>query len=222
MKYLEIFSNLKDFDKAQKNEELQNNISAEFTSFLNDLGLDAADTNFSISINKYGKIQIDGLDNKFLEKINEEFGHRLYEYYSSIAESVIRLSKDAYKLVTNIQEIERFLFNATDGKTTINDLYMKKDCSIGGLPEGLSKVINEAEGNVKYESLREIIKDVLYYKDNNEILPEYTASFDYSNGVLKVVDNGIFPDIDPFFNYNFITEGNPYYGIYAGSQNVIL
>ena len=49
------------------------------------------------------------------------------------------------------------------------------------------------EGNVKYESLREIIKDVLYYKDNNEILPEYTASFEYSNGVLKVVDNGIFP-----------------------------
>lgn len=221
MEYVKIYANLADIEKAQKQSTMKKEFSQKFRKDLEGIGISPAELeNMKINIQSNGIVNVEGVDDlqkaEAIEKlVTEKYAEQLYRHYIGIADSVRNLPVNVYQFATDMQEIERFLETATNGKVSSEDLYVTQDGKIGGLPDRVSSYVNETKDNVKAIEIFEKMQNVISYQKvyGKRNAPEFTSSFQFQNGELSVTDNGFMIDIaDLSAKMNSIVSGKSMYG----------
>ncbi len=202
--YVRIFSNLKDFSRAQQKAELKNDFSKEFMEELKDLGISQDDVEgMRIKIESDGTVLAEGIaDDRVKTQVEQlvrkKYGEQMCHYYMETADSVGNLSSGLYRYAVNVQEVRRYLKGVTGEDVPLTDLYFTSDGKIGGLPEKASHLINDTKNNAKTERMRDALSDIIGYLKNSKAIgiPDFTAEFRLDNGVFDVVDNGFSIDME--------------------------
>ena len=55
---------------------------------------------------------------------------------------------DVYEYAAQIQEVNRYLSAASGGNIALEDLYLRADGRVGGLPEKVEKLLYETKNNM--------------------------------------------------------------------------
>ena len=202
--YVKIFSNLKDYEKAQQKAELKNDFSTEFASELENAGISQEDVEgMQVKIASNGTVTVEGIENEAVKKqvenlVEEKYGDRLYQYYIGISDSVGNLSNHTYEYATDVQEVKRQLKAMTGEDISLEDLYIipMSGGKIGGLPDKAANIINNTKNNAKIERLKDSINDIIgNISQNGDSIPEFTSEFQFQNGEFSVVDSGFHIDM---------------------------
>lgn len=204
LEYVKIYSNLKDIEKAQQRSRLNNDLSLEFVKDLKGLGISEYDLeHMKVQIGSNGKVIVENIDNNEIRKqvenlIEERYDNQLYRYYIGIADSVNELPSNVYQFALDVQEVERFLSNASNKEVSLSDLHFMPDGSIGGLPQNISDMINKTKDNAKIEGIKTAMQDIISYAKTygNSSIPVFCSNFQFENGVFSVVDTGFANDVN--------------------------
>ena len=202
LEYIKIFANLKDYEKAKKKVELKE-FSEKFSKELENNGISKEELDeIHIKIESNGKLTVSGISDKNVQKRVEELAGKhqeeLYQFYIGIADSIENLSSDVYEYAAQIQEVNRYLSAASGGNIALEDLYLRADGRVGGLPEKVEKLLYETKNNIKPEDIRDMLTDIVQNisKSGNVGIPEFSSEFQFQNGTLSVVDGGFSVDMD--------------------------
>lgn len=194
--YIKIFANLKEYEKAKQKADLRD-FSENFSKELENLGIPKDELEgLQIKIESKGKITVSGIDDKNVQKQVEEFAGKykdeLYQFYVGIADSIGNLSSNVYEYATQVQEVNRYLSAASGEDIVLEDLYLRPDGRVGGLPEKTEKLLYETKNNVKIENILDMLTDIVQniskYGENG--IPDFSSTFQFQDGTLSVWDSG--------------------------------
>ena len=124
--------------------------------------------------------------------VEKEYGDRMYQYYTGIADSVEDLPYNAYRYATDLQEVRRYLKGVTGADISLENLYMMPDGKIGGLPKKADHLINHTKNNVKTEQIRDALRNIIgNIRISGDLgIPDFTSQFQFRDGEFSVVDSG--------------------------------
>lgn len=131
LEYVKIFSNLKDYEKAQQKAELKDDFSTSFCIELESMGISKEDVEgMQIKIASNGSVSVDGIENQEIKTqvenlIEKKYGDRLYQYYIGISNSIGDLSNNVYEYATDVQEVNRQLKTMTGDEVEFSKNAMK-------------------------------------------------------------------------------------------------
>lgn len=200
--YIKIFANLKDYEKAKQKAELRD-FSENFSKELENQGITKNELEgLQIKIESNGKITVSGIDDKNVQKQVEELAGKykdeFYQFYVGIADSIGNLSSNVYEYATQVQEVNRYLSVAAGEDIALEDLYLRPDGKVGGLPKKTEKLLYETKNNVKIENIRDMLTDIVQniskYGENE--IPDFSSTFQFQDGTLFVGDSGFAIDVE--------------------------
>ena len=66
---------------------------------------------------------------------------------------------------------------ASGGNIALEDLYLRADGRVGGLPEKVEKLLYETKNNIKTEDIRDMLTDIVQNisKSGNVGIPEFSS-----------------------------------------------
>ncbi len=196
--YVKIFANLKDVEKAKQKAELKNDFSDAFVKDLEGMGISREDLEgMQVRIGSDGTVTVDGIADEAVRQqvqklVEKEYGDRMYQYYTGIADSVEDLPYNAYRYATDLQEVRRYLKGVTGADISLENLYMMPDGKIGGLPKKADHLINHTKNNVKTEQIRDALRNIIgNIRISGDLgIPDFTSQFQFRDGEFSVVDSG--------------------------------
>lgn len=103
-----------------------------------------------------------------------------------------------YEYATQVQEVNRYLSAASGEDIVLEDLYLRPDGRVGGLPEKTEKLLYETKNNVKIENILDMLTDIVQniskYGENG--IPDFSSTFQFQDGTLSVWDSGFAVDVE--------------------------
>ncbi len=203
LEYVKIFANLKDIEKAQQKAALKNDFSEDFAKDLEGMGISRDDIEgIRVRIGSNGDVAVDGIEDEAVREqvqklTDEKYSDRMYRYYIGIADSVGNLPSNAYRYVTDVQEVRRYLKEVTGEDITLESLYLTPDGKIGGLPDKAANLINKTKDNARIERMKDALKNIIgNIRISRDLgIPDFTSQFRFSNGEFSVADSGFAVDM---------------------------
>lgn len=192
--YVKIYGNINDIQKIEANEADQR-FQSDFNAALQETGI-SSDSTMHISISSTGEVNVTGLsdeDNEKVKKLVEEkFMQQIKNFYLNNSETIENMNDNEYRLAGYVEELDRFVGKASNGKTTVDDLgitsvegvYSSVNNSISGLPGNVADLVNNADAVSKYYDYKQMIYDVLTYKKDNGTIPRYKVQMDVNGGAF--------------------------------------
>lgn len=200
--YIKIFAKLKDYEKAKQKAELKE-FSEKFSKELENYGINQEELEgLQIKIESNGKITVSGIEDKNVQKQVEELAGKhkdeLYQFYVGIADSIGNLASNVYEYAAQVQEVNRYLSAAAGESIEVENLYLRADGRVGGLPKKVEKLLYETKNNVKTESIKDMLTDIVQNNSRyGEIgIPDFSSGFQFQDGVLSVMDGGFSVDME--------------------------
>lgn len=186
-----IFASAQWQDGIAAGKNLNESVLPEIQSLLEKAGMDMPAEPFSIYVDSYGNVTVEGIEDlelkRKLEEILKNYSSTLLEAYVMMDKSMQELPKQEKDLINAYQEVQRFLYKATDGAVSLNDLSLGANGEILGLPSNISNLINNPGNNVTYWEYRQDILEILdYQRRNNVDFLFINAAFEVNNAGVKV------------------------------------
>lgn len=232
LEYVKIYANLRDYEKAQQQSQLQGEFSKEFSDDLENMNISPQDLeNMQVRIESNGTVSVEGVEDEAVKKqveslITEKYSDQLYRYYIGIADSVENLPSNVYQFAVNVQEVDRFLKDVAGEEVSLENLYIMSDGKIGGLPYGISDMINNTKDNAKIEEIRSMLRNIIGYKRiySASSIPYFTSTFCYDKGKFSVIDSGFASDVEELSikMTSILSTNNMYAGVYKYNFKKIL
>lgn len=184
--YVKIYGNINEIQKAEASEAEQK-FQKDFKAALQEAGI-SSDSTMHISISSAGEVSVTGLSEEDSEKVKqlveEKFMQQIKNSWLSQSQTIENMSDNEYRLAGYVEELDRFLNKASNGKVTVDDLEItsgegaSSSNYISGLPENVADLVNHADAVSKYYDYKQMIYDVLAYKKENGTIPRYQIQMD--------------------------------------------
>lgn len=163
MAYVKIFANLKEYEKAEAMNYIQNELYPKIQEAVRQNGVELPDGLWNIEMDVVGNLSVKGEmaeeNRRELEKmLTENFADDLWERYLQTTD----ISNEKYRLLNGYRELEQFINKATGGEYSYKNIVIDENCKIAGLPDKMCQQINSQEANARYEELRD---DIYMLKD---------------------------------------------------------
>lgn len=190
--YVQIYGNVNDIQKIEASEADQR-FQNEFNNALQEAGI-PSDGTMHISISSTGEVEVTGLSNEDNEKVKklveEKFTQQIKNSYLNNSEKIEDMNNYEYRLAGYVEELDHFLNKASKGQVTVDDLeitsvkgiYASVNNVISGLPENVADLVNNADAVSKYYDYKQMMYEVLSYKEQNGTIPRYNVQMNVSNG----------------------------------------
>lgn len=191
MAYVKIFANLADYETAEAMNYIQNKLYPKIKEKAEESGIELPGGSWNIEMDAAGNISVVGEmseeNRRGLEKIlSENFAGDLWERYVQTMD----ISQEKYRLLHGYHEVEQFIRKATGGQYSFQDIIIKEDGKIGGLPDKMCQQINSQGANAKYEELRDDIYMLLDYQNKFEMedILNFNVKYQVSDSGMKVIE----------------------------------
>lgn len=166
MAYVKIFANLKDYEKAEAMNYIQNELYPRIQETARQNGVQLPDGLWNIEMDAAGNLTVKGEmaeeNRRELEKmLTENFADALWERYLQTTD----ISNEKYRLLNGYRELEQFINKTTGGEYSYKNIVIDENCKIAGLPDEMCQQINSQEANARYEELRDDIHMLKDYEN---------------------------------------------------------
>ncbi len=190
MAYVKIFANLADYEKAEAMNYIQNKLYPDIQKKAEQKGIELPDGLWKIEMDAAGNISVAGdmtEENRreLEEMLSDNFAGDLWERYVQTMD----ISHEQYRLLHGYHEVERFIRKATGGQYSFQDITIKEDGKIGGLPDKMCQQINSQEANAKNEELRDDIYMLMDYRNKfgMEDILNFNVKYQVSDSGLRLI-----------------------------------
>ena len=167
--YLRIFANLFASEQANAQGEVTR-IGEEIKEILKKYGINGFEAISFLWQN--GKIIVEGVDDcefcKDIEmEVNKKYSSKLYQLYLSASEEINALSEKDYNIMLKKQKINDYLSKISNGTISLENISVISG-KIYGLPEQISRVVNEPGSNYRYNEIRDLILQIKDFERMSE------------------------------------------------------
>ena len=191
--YIAIYGNQNDIYSVECQKRKQG-LEQEFPSYLESIGLSGKE--FSIHLETDGKAVVSGLDetqNKQVENYVEAHWEQFKNVYLTTSEECAEMTDQEYRIAGYVEECNQFLAKASGGKVTVDDLSVERKVTgwyinsekIIGLPSAVESLINGADSTDKYYDYKQMIHNILNYKQEHGEIPQYHIDFQWNGKGLE-------------------------------------
>lgn len=189
--YVKIYGNINDIQKIEANEADQR-FYQDFSDALQEAGI-SSESAMHISVSSTGDVIVTGLseeDNaKVKELVENKFMQQIKNSHLNNSQTVADMDDYEYRIAGYVEELDRFLDKASGGSTTVDDLSIGKKMNgtisfskyISGLPGNVANLVNNADADSNYYDYKQMMYEVLSYKEQNGTIPRYNVQMDVSN-----------------------------------------
>lgn len=192
--YIAIYGNQNDIYQVEC-QKMKQKLEQEFSAYLESIGL--SDKEFSIHLETEGKAEVSGLDETQKEQVESYIESHLEQFknvYLTASKECAEMTDQEYRIAGYVEECNRFLSNASDGKVSVNDLSIERKVTgwyinsenIVGLPSVIASALNSADSTDKYYDYKQMIYSILNYKQEHGEIPQYHMKFNWSGKELEV------------------------------------
>lgn len=185
--YIAIYGNQNEIYEAEVLRRKQG-LEEEFSEFLDSMGL--SDKSFEIYLPPFGDAQVKGLygeEKKAVEDYVTAHRESFQNVYLENSEETEAMTDYQYRIAGYVAECNRFLQNASDGRISVEDLSIKRNQTgkivneeIAGLPYQVASLINKADSTGRYFDYRQMLYEILQYKEVYGEIPEYHMNFGWN------------------------------------------
>lgn len=191
IKYLKIFANLVDYEKAEASGKIYNVLYPQIMKEIEKDDIDVNGKEWGIELDVSGKLVITGEISEETKKMisnamGNEFSDILWDYYMQASD----MSASEYNYINDYRDLNHFLGKSTNGKYTWNDIKIDKDGKISGLPAKMCELLNSQESNARYEDLRDKIYRLKDYEKRNGMggISNFRVEYNISNSGISIVN----------------------------------
>lgn len=191
IKYIKIFANLVDYEKAEASGKIYNVLYPMIIKEIEKKEIDVNGKEWGIELDVSGKIVITGEISEETKKMisdtmDDEISDMLWNYYMQASD----MSASEYNYINNYRDLNRFLEKSTNGKYTWNDIKIDEDGKISGLPAKMCELLNSQESNARYEDLRDKIYRLKDYEKKNGMggISNFRVEYNISNSGISIVN----------------------------------
>lgn len=188
-----IFATAQEIDGAKASAELNTTLK-EITQRLESDGIDISEISFNIQIGADGRVTVDGIDDGLIkskvETILADFSDKLMDIYFTLDTGIQNMSEKEKYLLKAAVDVEKFLYKATNGEISLDDV--KADNGIiKGISPSLDSLLNQPGNNLTYTNYREDILLIKNYErtQHKRVLSELNIGFNIKNGKIQIKDN---------------------------------
>lgn len=191
---LHIFCTAREIDSAEAGEKLNTVLKDKIFAELEQAGVDISEASFSVQIGADGQVSVAGIEDAVqkqqAEAVLSKYSDELVDIYFSMDSDIQDLPEKEKNLLKAAVEVEKFLYKATNGKVSLDDVEVDNGI-IKGISPSLDKLLNQPENNLTYTNYRE---DILFIKNyeqtqHKRILSELNVGFLVKNGKIRINDN---------------------------------
>lgn len=160
----------------------------EFAGFLESMGLSGK--SFEIYLPSFGNAVVGGLEGEGKKAVEEYItAHReiFQNVYLENAGETAAMTDYQYRLAGYVEECNRFLGKLSDGKISVEDLSIKRNQrgkvveeELWGLPYKVAALINSADSTSRFWDYRQMLYDILQYREVYGEIPQYPGSFGWN------------------------------------------
>lgn len=191
--YIAIYGNQNSIYQAE-NAERKNRLEQEFSDFLKSIKL--SDTSFEFHLTASGDVEINGLEGKQQEEVEEYIKARFHVFknvYLSTSDETSKMTDREYQIAGYVEECSRFLKKVSGGKVSVDDLSIKREMlgqhmykeEIAGLPEIIARSVNHAESTDPYYDYKQMMYSILEYGKIHGDIPKYHIKFNWNGQKLQ-------------------------------------
>lgn len=186
-----IFATAWEIDSAKANAELNTTIKEEMFSQIEKEKIDISQYSFNVQIGADGQVTVEGINEEAVKtKMNNifsQYADRLMDIYFSTDTDIQNLSEREKTLLKAAVDIEKFLYKATNGNVSLNDLAVENG-KIKGLPANLDKLINYPGENKTYAGYQEDILSIKNFEraENKKILESVCVKYAVNGGDISI------------------------------------
>lgn len=191
IKYLKIFANLVDYEKAEASGKIHSVLYPQIMKEIEKNEIDVKGKEWGIELDVSGKLVITGEISEETKKMisdamDDKFFDTLWDYYMQASD----MSASEYNYINDYRDLNQFLEKSTNGKYTWNDIKVDEDGKISGLPAKMCELLNSQESNARYEDLRDKIYRLKDYEKRNGIggISDFRVEYNISNSGISIIN----------------------------------
>lgn len=190
---LHIFCTAREIDSAEAGEKLNTTLKDKIFAELEQAGVDISEASFSIQIGADGRVSVTGIEDdsqrEKAEMVLSKYADELMDIYFSMDSDIQDLPEQEKNLLKAAVDVEKFLYKATNGKVSLDDVEVENGI-IKGISPSLDKLLNQPENNLTYTNYREDILLIKNYErtQHKKILSELNIGFCVKNGEFQIKD----------------------------------
>ena len=192
-KYIAIYGNQNDIYKVECQKRKQA-LEQEFSSYLETIGVLGKE--FSIHLETGEEAVVGGLDavqNEQVENYIEVHWEQFKNVYLAASKECAEMTNQEYRIAGYVEECNQFLANVSGGKVTVDNLSLERKVAgwyinhenIVGLPPAIANALNSAESTDKYYDYKQMLHNILNYKQEHGEIPQYHMNFNWSGKELQ-------------------------------------
>ena len=192
-KYIAIYGNQNAIYKVECQKRKQA-LEQEFITYLEAVGLSGKE--FSFHLKTGGKTVVSGLDEAKKEQVEdyiEAHWERFKSVYLAASKECAEMTDQEYRIAGYVEECNQFLANVSGGKVTVDNLSLERKVAgwyinhenIVGLPPAIANALNSAESTDKYYDYKQMLHNILNYKQEHGEIPQYHMNFNWSGKELQ-------------------------------------
>ena len=188
---LNIFATAQEIDSAKGKAELNTTLKEGIFSQMEKEGIDLSQYSFSMQIGAGGQVTVEGIQEedikKKIENVFSRFADRLFDIFFTTDTSIQNLPEREKTLLKAAVDIEKFLYKATKGSVSLDDLTVENG-KIKGLPANLDKLINNPGENQTYAGYQEDILAVKNFErtENKKILERVRVKYSINGDGISI------------------------------------
>lgn len=193
-KALMVYANAKEHDMATVTRELNEKIISTINMGINQ---DISGEKIIVQVEKNGEVSVTGGSNDEIEErvkkiLEDNFSDLLWESYILVSEETGIMSDEERTILENYIEVESFLHKISGGSLSLEDISIKENGYIDGLPEKVENMINKSV-NSTYQAYAEKIRSLknISIDEYNSSINHCTAKYMIFNNYIKVLDESI-------------------------------
>lgn len=182
--YVAIYGNQNEIYQAESVAR-KHRLEEEFAGFLEAVGL--SDKSFEIFLTPFGDAKISGLEGEE-EKVIKDWvtAHRdiFKNVYLTDSEETAAMTDYQYRIAGYVEECNRFLGNASNGRISVEDLSIRRNQTgkiiheeIAGLPSNVAQLINGADSTSRFYDYKQMLYGILQYRGIHGEIPQYHMNF---------------------------------------------
>lgn len=191
--YIAIYGNQNEIAEAE-NIKRKQGLEQEFSDFLESEGL--SDKQFTIHLTSDGKAEVSGLGGE-QQKAVEDFVIAHWDTFKNVylttSGEAVEMTDGQYRIAGYVEECNRFLAGASDGKASVEDLWIEEKLTgkyqvsteIKGLPSKMADLINSAESTGRFYEYQQMLYGILEYKKVYGEIPQFYMDFSWDGQELQ-------------------------------------
>lgn len=189
--YVKIFANLRDYEKAEAMDYIQNEFYQRIREAAEQNKVELPSGTWEIEMDVEGSISVKGEiaeeNKKELENmLSENFMDDLWKRYIQTTD----INNAQYRMLDGYYELEQFIRKSTNGEYSYKDIFIDENGKIGGLPDKMCQSLNSQEANARYEELRDSIYMLKDYESTYglEDIINFDIKYQVSDLGLNVIE----------------------------------